>query len=47
MKELAKLAWTVVLVILFVGKNAAMIFGINIALLLFMYWLNPKWFNPK
>lgn len=47
MTELAKFAWTLVLVIFFVGSKAAIIFAAVLAFIFILYWLNPKWFWPE
>ncbi len=47
MTQLAKFAWRLVLVLFFVGEKIAIIFGIGIAAMLILNWINPKWFEPK
>ena len=47
MKELAKFAWILVVVLFFVGEKIAIIFAIGITAMLILNWINPKWFEPK
>jgi hypothetical protein len=45
MTELAKWAWLIVLIILFVGPWIFVIVGIDIAVYLLIYWLKPEWLD--
>lgn len=47
MTEIAKFAWTLVLVIFFVGMKAFIFLLIIIALIAVLYIINPDWFKPK
>lgn len=46
MTEIAKFAWTLVIVAFFVGMKAFIILLLIIAFIAFLYWINPKWFKP-
>ena len=46
MAQLAKLAWILILIIFFVGEKILIIFGVGIAAMLILNWINPKWFDP-
>ena len=46
MTQLAKLAWILILIIFFVGEKNLIIFGVGIAAMLILNWINPKWFDP-
>lgn len=45
MTELAKFAWCLVLVVLFVGLKAFVIIGLIFFLMLILYKINPEWFE--
>jgi len=46
MAQFAKLAWILILIIFFVGEKILIIFGVGIAAMLILNWINPKWFDP-
>ena len=43
MNELAKWAWFVLLIILFMGPWFFVIIGIDLAVFLLVLWLKPEW----
>ena len=47
MTELAKWAWLLFIIVFFVGAKFVLILIAEIVLILFLYWINPKWFEPK
>lgn len=47
MSELAKWAWIILLIILFLGPYAFIIFGFNLVALILVAWLKPEWLKRK
>ena len=43
MTELAKWAWLILVIILFIGPAIFVILGIDIAVVLLVWWLKPEW----
>lgn len=43
MTELAKWAWLILLIILFVGPYIFVVLGVEVAAFLLVRWLKPEW----
>ena len=46
MGKLAAFAWTISIVIFFVGMKALIILPLIVLLIAVLYMINPKWFEP-
>jgi len=43
MTELAKWAWLILVIILFIGPYIFVVLGIDIVVVLLVWWLKPEW----